>query len=364
VFSFFAGAGFLDLGFEAEGFSVDFANEFNESFANAYAFSRESVGFPLPKYGIHTNSVEDWGRGKFSRRLAEWIATERKNSKSVGFIGGPPCPDFSVGGKNRGRHGDNGKLTEVFFQLIKKQLPDWFLFENVKGLWRTKTHRAFYDEMRALMHESGYATSDRLINALEYGVPQDRERIILVGLSPALAKRKGYEPGKPISTECFPWKIGRKFEKEFLSTLSWPLRSPFGNNPRRPNGIPLELTVKYWFDHNTVAEHPNSAHAFAPRAGLKRFLEVDEGDDSRKSFKRLHRWRYSPTACYGNNEVHLHPSEARRLNVAEVLAVQSLPREYALPQGMTLSAMFKTIGNGVPFLAARGLGKMIHEVLR
>jgi DNA (cytosine-5)-methyltransferase 1 len=352
------------LGFEAEGFSVDFANEFNESFANAYAFSRQSVGFPLPKRGIHTNSVEDWLRGESSQQLSSWLAAERKRRKRVGFIGGPPCPDFSIGGKNRGRHGDNGKLTEVFFQLIREQRPDWFLFENVKGLWRTKPHRAFYDEMRALMHENGYATSDRLINALEYGVPQDRERIILVGLSASLAKERGYEPGKPISAEDFPWDVGRKYDKEFLKALSWPLRSSFGKTPRRPNGVPLDLTVKHWFDHNDVLTHPNSKHVFSPRAGLKRFLEVDEGDDSRKSFKRLHRWRYSPTACYGNNEVHLHPSEARRLSVAEVLAVQSLPREFALPQEMTLSAMFKTIGNGVPFLAARGLAQMIKEILR
>ena len=88
-----------------------------------------------------------------------------------------------------------------------------------------------------------------------------------------------------------------------------------------------------------------------------------EGDDSKKSYKRLHRWRYSPTACYGNNEVHLHPYQARRISVAEALAIQSLPPEFELPAKMSLTDMFKSVGNGVPFLAAKGLATTINEFL-
>lgn len=84
---------------------------------------------------------------------------------------------------------------------------------------------------------------------------------------------------------------------------------------------------------------------------------------SRKSFKRLHRWRYSPTAAYGNNEVHLHPYKARRLSVAEALAIQSLPKEFEIPKSLSKSEMFKTIGNGVPFLLAEGLAKEIKKFI-
>jgi DNA (cytosine-5)-methyltransferase 1 len=77
----------------------------------------------------------------------------------------------------------------------------------------------------------------------------------------------------------------------------------------------------------------------------------------------LHRWRYSPTAAYGNNEVHLHPYKARRLTVAEALAIQSLPKNFQLPPTMTLSDMFKTIGNGVPYLAACGLAHTVQDFL-
>lgn len=89
-----------------------------------------------------------------------------------------------------------------------------------------------------------------------------------------------------------------------------------------------------------------------------------EGDDSRKCYKRIHRWRYSPTAAYGNNEVHLHPYKARRMSVAETLAIQSLPKEFVLPPDIPLSAKFKTIGNGVPYVAAKGIADTLKAFLK
>ena len=92
-------------------------------------------------------------------------------------------------------------------------------------------------------------------------------------------------------------------------------------------------------------------------------ISIAEGDDSRKSYKRLHRWRYSPTVAYGNNEVHLHPYKARRLTVAEALALQSLPKEFSLPPEMSLTDKFKTTGNGVPFKLSSGIAKTIYDFL-
>ena len=90
---------------------------------------------------------------------------------------------------------------------------------------------------------------------------------------------------------------------------------------------------------------------------------IDEGDVSKKSYKRLHRWRYSPTAAYGNNEVHLHPYKVRRISASEALAIQSLPKEFDLPPEMSLSDMFKTIGNGVPYLLSKALADTIRDYL-
>ena len=150
-----------------------------------------------------------------------------------------------------------------------------------------------------------------------------------------------------------------------VRAMVWPGQEEFIENGSRecPLNIPQELTVQYWFNKNDVIHHPNAKDCFVPRQGLKKMLVVQEGDVSKKSHKRLHRWRYSPTVAYGNNEVHLHPYHARRLTVAEALALQSLPKEFALPPDMSLTDKFKTTGNGVPFLMAKGIATTIHEYL-
>jgi DNA (cytosine-5)-methyltransferase 1 len=364
IFSFFAGSGFLDLGFESEGFSVAYVNEFNPAFLSAYKHSRHRLQTETPEYGYHPGSITDYRQCELDKVLKTNLRDSRKAGGLVGFIGGPPCPDFSIGGKNRGKHGDNGKLSRVYVDLIIHHRPDFFLFENVKGLWSTKRHRAFYGELKRSLQTAGYQLTERLINSIEYGVPQDRARIILLGFLKKIISHGS--PATERNEEGFPWLKYAAYPNRTAFQFDWPRTAPFGVGTSSicPVDLPAELTVEYWFRQNNVREHPNSSHCFKPRAGLARFEVVAEGDDSRKSFKRLHRWRYSPTACYGNNEVHLHPYEARRISVAEALAIQSLPKSFELPSEMTLSAMFKTVGNGVPFVAARMIARSLRDFLK
>ncbi len=362
IFSFFSGSGFLDLGFELNSYNLCFVNEFHKPFLKAYQYSRNLLNIDEPEFGYSNKVISEYLTGKDLLFLSDAINLKRKKG-IVGFIGGPPCPDFSVGGKNKGRSGDNGKLSEIYIELIRKCKPDFFLFENVKGLWRTQKHRHFYEELKRKINKDGFVTTERLINAIEYGVPQDRDRIILLGFRKKFMKEHNLKPyiTDSLSNGAFPWENGLILGKQKIFSLPWPKTSKFIENSELPPPIKIKkkLTVKYWFDKNDVANHPNSIHCFRPRSGLKRFSEIDEGDDSRKSFKRLHRWRYSPTACYGNNEVHLHPYKIRRINVAEALSIQSLPKNFALPEDMSLTDMFKTIGNGVPYLAAKSLSENI-----
>lgn len=369
IFSFFAGLGFLDLGFEKAGYPVVYVNELEKPFVQAYRYSRQKMGILEPKHGIHEGSVTDLLEGKDAVYLKEKIKQERQEGNVIGFIAGPPCPDFSIAGKNRGSTGEHGKLTKTYFDLITSLEPDFFLFENVKGLYRTKKHRAFLEEMKQRANEKGYILTEKLINALEYGVPQYRERIILLGFKKELlaAKNIHFEDGATVlANGTFPWEKYAKYQAKEVFALKWPSRTPFSEDTQMtiPNAIIEQLTVEYWFTKNGVNSHRNAGHSFKPKAGLSRFMTVDEGDDSKKSYKRLHRWRYSPTAAYGNNEVHLHPYKARRLSVAEVLAIQSLPKEYSLPKEMTLTDMFKGVGNGVPFLAANAVAKTILQFLQ
>lgn len=357
IFSFFSGSGFLDLGFETNGFDIDLVNEFSPEFMRAYKYSREKMGLRKPRFGYFNIDINEF-LGTRKEELQKYLDAVHADGDLVGFIGGPPCPDFSIAGKNRGRNGDNGKLSKSYIDLIMSMQPDFFLFENVKGLWKTARHREFYEELKSAIVSVGYVVTDRLTNALEFGAPQDRERILLFGIRCNLLN-------SPERIFEFPWDAFRKWNVNEIKELPWPIADPFvaDSETMCPDGLPECFTVEYWFRKNDVTNHTNATDYFIPRNGLSRIETVDEGDVSKKSYKRLHRWRYSPTVAYGNNEVHLHPYKCRRLSAAEALALQTLPKEFELPKDMTLTNKFKTIGNGVPYLLSSGIAKTIADFL-
>lgn len=365
IFSFFTGAGFLDLGFEDAGFVPMMANEIDKNFSRVYLYAHEQMKRPLPRFGLQTGDVCIYLENeKKKRELRKRIREAKKECSLVGFVGGPPCPDFSVAGKQAGSTGKHGRLSQVYIDLICENKPDFFVFENVKGLWQTAKHRAFFDGIVKQTQQAGYAIDYRLINALEYGAAQDRERIILIGIKKSLCRgRIDKANGRIID---FPWGDFIRYPMNEIHAVNWPTTAPFAEDAIRdiPPGIPRELTVQDWFTRNDVEHHPNANDYFIPRAGLIKMQTFAEGDDSRKCYKRIHRWRYSPTAAYGNNEVHLHPYKARRMSVAETLAIQSLPKEFVLPPDIPLSAKFKTIGNGVPYVAAKGIADTLKAFLK
>jgi len=359
IFSFFSGTGFLDLGFEKEQFNITFVNEYSQAFLDSYKHSRKIIGIKTPEHGYYCGDINELLKGEEKIKLTKNIVEAKKNSL-VGFIGGPPCPDFSIAGKNKGITGLSGKLINSYKKLIISQLPDFFVFENVKGLWSTRKHRDEYNKLKKSFTRKGYIFIDKLVNSIEYGVPQYRERVILFGIKYDLINSDMNIARKILKLQ-FQWGNNEKYDFLHLMRCNWPTTTIFVENRflAQPDNIIPELTVEYWFNKNDVYNHPNSNDYFLPRS-MDRFNSIEEGDVSKKSFKRLHRWRYSPTVAYGNNEVHLHPYKSRRLTVAEALAIQSLPKQFEIPATLSRSEMFKTVGNGVPYLLARTLAKQIR----
>ena len=350
VYSFFAGLGLLDLGFEDAGFKIIFVNEHNKRFLDAYKAARN---FKQNKSSESVYSSDDVRMFLSNKKWYSCFPSyNERDNRIIGFIGGPPCPDFSVAGKNAGENGVNGQLTTIYFNLIRKRLPDFFVLENVKGLYQTRKHHEYYERMKALLKDNGYALLDSIENALCYGVPQYRERLILIGIR------------KKTFGEDIDFSIGnhRCFEINKVLNCNWPMTNDFseGIKRKKPKNIIKELTVQYWFDKNKVKTHANANDVFSIK-NRSRYYSVAEGDCHGKSFKRLHRWRFSPTAAYGNNEVHLHPYLPRRISVAEALSIQSVPKEFCLPMDIPLTAKFKMVGNGVPYLLALGIAKDLYE---
>lgn len=360
IYSFFAGGGFLDLGFEHSKFNVVFVNESDKEFMEIYKYSRKHMDLKKPQYGYHNCDIHEFLKGESKQNLSMLIEHDKSENILVGFIGGPPCPDFSIAGKNAGVDGFSGRLTAVYKSLILQNKPDFFLFENVKGLWSTKKHRFEYEKLKDSFIKNGYVLTDYLSNSLEHGVPQFRERLFLLGIQKELFE--DMNEIKEFQSE-FTWGVTTNMKVEDILSLSWPTTNKFSSDSiiKMPVNILKNLTVQYWFEKNKVDTHLNSKDFFKPYS--EKFRIVEEGDVSKKSFKRLHRWRFSPTVAYGNNEVHLHPYKARRLSVSEALSLQSLPKEYVIKNDVSLTKKFKLIGNGVPYLMSVNIANEIYNFL-
>ncbi len=153
VIDLFAGCGGLSLGFEAAGFST-LGYEMLEDAAATY----------------RTNLMGDC--------FAEELTVETKYPKADVVIGGPPCQPFSVGGKQLGLN-DSRDGFPIFIAAVEQIEPEVFLFENVRGL--LYKNKWYLQEILARLKELGYIISYGLLNAKHYGVPQNRERVIVIG---------------------------------------------------------------------------------------------------------------------------------------------------------------------------------------
>lgn len=359
----------MDIGFLKTGqFSIPWHNECHEPFANAYEYG-------VSRLGYNTGSEKIQSRGRIENLKAHKILSRAfgtQNPQVFGIIGGPPCPDFSCAGKNLGRNGKNGKLTRNFANMIISIRPSFFLIENVPGLLETKKHRSFLFSLLKKLGEF-YAVDLRILNALEYGVPQSRRRVFVVGINLEWLAKNNSAVFQDISEkscgiiglDTSPKRSAKEMYAD-ISALNWfPWPKPkFPDAVSRyswgkQGGAPKELSVGHHF--SKINGHPNAKDIF--RVYSSKFDTTKAGDTSRKSFKRLHLYGYSPNAAYGNNEVHLHPTKRRRISVAEALTLQSVPKDYSFPDDMTLTNKFKAVSNGVPVLLAENMAMAIAKFL-
>ena len=171
------------------GFDVIWSQELNTVFANAHDFGMDQhfSADSLPGKAPTITSRQDIREIGPAAVRKQGLGTLMRGDH-FGIIGGPPCPDFSIGGKNRGGEGDRGRLTQVFVERICGLQPMFFLIENVKGLISTRKHREFIYNGIWKLDESGYAVDLTVLNALDFGVPQDRERVFIVGVKRSLVR--------------------------------------------------------------------------------------------------------------------------------------------------------------------------------
>ncbi|MBD1429228.1 DNA cytosine methyltransferase [Sphingobacterium litopenaei] len=360
ILSFFSGGGFMDMGFEQAGFEVIWTNEFDEIFAKLHAAGmtswRKSQGNGIKAEIFNTKSITEV-------KSEEIILEAFPNGKPehFGMIGGPPCQDFSQNGSLKGFNGERGKLTVVYFNKILELRPTFFVMENVPGLIRRNETREY---LKLILQnvENEYIVDFEKLNSLNFGVPQHRERVFFIGIRKDCASKKLRV--KAESGKWFPFPVAEKYYNAAIK-FNWGKQTPFGNKLRKPKNVPIELCVESCLiPLNKMDKIPNAGEFFTLYKPLSELATIDEGETNRPSFKRLHRFKYSPTACYGNNEVHLHPYLHRRISAREALRIQGVSDEYVLPENLSLSKKFKMIGNGVPVPLAKAVAESLKDFIR
>lgn len=360
ILSFYSGGGFMDMGFEQAGFNIVWTNEYDEVFAKLHAAGitswRKSKGNSLKAEIFDTKSITEI---KSDEIIAK--AFPHGKPEHFGIIGGPPCQDFSIQGNMEGFKGERGKLTIVFFDKILELKPTFFVMENVTGLTKSESTKTHLAKLLQRLDEEYHVDHD-VLNALDFGVPQHRERVFFVGIRKDKIDKK-YIKVK-LTGKWFDWPENRKY-KNAENKYKWPEAVPYGKSLTKPKNIPLKLCVENCLvPYGKLNKTPNAKEYFNLYITEEKLSKISEGETNRPSFKRLHRFKYSPTACYGNNEVHLHPYKHRRLSVREALRIQGVPDTYVLPKELPLTKKFKMIGNGVPVPLAKAVANALKAFIK
>jgi DNA (cytosine-5)-methyltransferase 1 len=160
IVSLFSGAGGMDIGFKNAGFETIWANEYDTSIA--------------PSFKNYFKNVEFDGRSITN-------IPNKEIPKADGVVGGPPCQSWSEAGKRRGINDHRGQLFHEYIRVIKHVSPKFFVAENVHGIIHKRNITAF-EEIIKVLSELGYNVNWELLKASNFGVAQDRERVIIVGI--------------------------------------------------------------------------------------------------------------------------------------------------------------------------------------
>lgn len=328
LLSLFCGAGGLDLGFEQAQFEVGLA--FDKKLDSVASYNRNRPGAPhghvADVSALTLDRLDEMWGGRF---------------EPSGLVGGPPCQSFSQANRSINEEDPRHVLPLVYASLLKglnaRKPVEFFVMENVKGL-RSARHLHRLELFRAALDDAGFCVTERLLNAADYGTPQNRERLFIVGLNRDLF-------GSTVWDEPVKLEVEKRAPavKSVLHGLPDPIYYSRAGK-----------SAKSAFHTNHWCMAPKS-----PRFGDGR---LKAGNTSNRSFKTLAWDKPSITVAYGHREVHVHPDCHRRLSVYEAMRLQGFPHSYELTG--SLSSQIDQVSEAVPPPMARAVAQSIAKQLR
>lgn len=323
VISLFSGCGGLDLGIEGgfsflgkyykkNPFKIVWANDINEKATETQKLNFKNIHVVC---GDITQILNTEACGQLSL-----FNTDSKLPSADVVVGGFPCQDFSLAGKRQGLTVQRGKLYQSMAKIIEIVKPKVFLAENVKGLISWENGLAIKTIIEDFS-KLGYNVSYKLFNTADYGVPQTRERVIIVGVRNDLNVQ-------------FDWI--------------------------KPTHSSVDKSLKPWVTIKEAIEdlEDDEIHKSLPNYGYSKakFFEGKQGNTKTKANKPAPTMR---AEHHGNIEFHY--SLPRRLSAREAARIQSFPDNYVFVQSVTDA--YRQVGNAVAPVFAWHIAQMLKIIL-
>lgn len=395
VISLFSGAGGMDLGFIQAGFDIVWANDFFKEAVETY---KNNIGDHIV-YGDITKIK----------------SSEMPDDVDL-VIGGFPCQGFSVANNKRSMEDKRNFLYKEMLRVIKDKNPKFFVAENVKGIMSIE-HGKVFEMIKKDFESLGYKVDARLLNAAEYGVPQARERVVIIG------NRLGLDNPYPeitnfVDNKKYQSKKGLKKAISVEKTIGFLSDVRLSNDPIEVDGkivynhiASTNVYDTFWgrkYDVNQfdicdylrewrkksgwstkkIDEHfgykHTAGHWFRKDNGsgsvpkpsdwweLKKIMGFDDKYDKEvttiiekpitfEQSLRITNWdRPSDTITATGPEIHIN--KERRLSVRECAMLQTFPDDFKFVGSINI--MYKQIGNAVPVLLAYKIAKGIMNKLK
>ncbi|TAH33389.1 MAG: DNA cytosine methyltransferase [Alphaproteobacteria bacterium] len=316
--SLFSGGGGLDLGFSAAGFSIGCSNDIDSYSCNTLLLNSGRKNF----YN-HIHSINADIRKITASTLLKASNLEPSNIDII--LGGPPCQAFSIFGQRKGLDDPRGNLVWEYLRIIKEVQPKAFVFENVAGLKSIHGGKLYQEMLERLSLNGKYAVSAHSYQMADFGIPQFRDRVFVVGARngrtvPEMQPTHG--PNSTLASKSY------KTAKNALRNLPAP-----GKGSSLPN-------------------HSGRKHSERIVARYKN-LEFGERDPKTR-INKLHPDRPSFTIIVGSDKGggkgHVHPFEPREVTPRESARMQTFPDWWEFHGSGR--HVIRQVGNAVPPLFA------------
>ncbi len=341
----FSGCGGMTLGFEAAGVDLVGHVDVSESANHIYA-----QNFPKSKLlGKDIRKISD-------KDLNEW----KKEFGTIDIIvGGPPCQGFSLAGK-RNPEDERNKLYMQYVRIVSIIKPKIFVMENVALMTSMKDENGnlFIDIIEKAFSEQGYSIVKKTVNAYQYGVPQSRERVILIGVRDDIHKMFRYRDGLYGLCDITQQSEFRRENKKRVRTF----KDATEDLQSLESGERSSVDPLHW-----AIEHP--VHVIQWLKDVPEGHSAHENEDSElrppSGFNTTYKrnvWN-EPCSTIGTNFSmisgcrNVHPADTRSLTIREAARIQSFPDEFVFCGKW--GDIRRAIGNAVPPILAKAIAEEI-----